>query len=223
MKTLEKSLISIKTDISRMASIVMDMIRNSTEALFKRDIELAKKVFEIDNEVDELEVLIEKKSIETIALYEPKAGDLRFIITALRIIVDIERIGDLCAGIAKLALKLNELPQIKPYKDLPEMADKVINMLSDAISAYFLKNDKLAKDIIERDDEIDDLNYSINRELIEIVKESQDKSEGALYLMFVTKNLERIADHCTNIAELVIYMDTAQIVKHANIDDVKIS
>ena len=215
MKTLENQLIKLKSDISQMASIVINMIRYSTDALFNRDSEKAREVFERDNFVDNLEVSIEEQCVEILALYEPKAVDLRFVITALRIIIDIERIGDLSVNIAKQAIKINEKKQIKPYEDLPVMTEKVINMLSDAISAYFLKNDNLARDVIKRDDEVDKLNYEIFKELLDITKDNQEKLEVSLYLMFITKNLERIADHCTNIAELVIYMDTANIVKHS--------
>ncbi len=215
MKTLESQFIKLKSEISQMSSIVMYMIRYSTDALFNRDSEKAKEIFERDNLVDNFEVSIEQQCVEILALYEPKAIDLRFIITALRIIIDIERIGDLSVNIAKQALKINEMAQIKPYEDLPLMTEKVINMLSDAISAYFLKNKTLAKDVIKRDDEIDRLNYEIFKELLDITKDNKEKLEVSLYLMFVTKNLERIADHCTNIAELVIYMDSANIVKHS--------
>ena len=219
MKTLESQFIKLKSEISQMSSIVMYMIRYSTDALFNRDSEKAKEIFEKDNLVDNFEVSIEQQCVEILALYEPKAIDLRFIITALRIIIDIERIGDLSVNIAKQALKINEMAQIKPYEDLPLMTEKVINMLSDAISAYFLKNKTLAKDVIKRDDEIDRLNYEIFKELLDITKDNKEKLEVSLYLMFVTKNLERIADHCTNIAELVIYMDSANIVKHSKTID----
>lgn len=215
MKTLENQLIKVKNEIAQMAGLVMDMIKSSTEALFKKDLKKAESVFSLDDEVDNLEVSIEEKCIEILALFEPKAGDLRFVVTALRIIIDIERIGDLCTNISKQVIKLLELPQVKPYKDLPEMSKKVIGMLSDSISAYFLKNDKLAKDVIKKDDEIDELNHSIIRELLNIIKDDPEKVEPALSLMIISKHLERIADHCTNIAELVIYMDTANIIKHS--------
>ncbi len=214
MKTLENQLIKIKSDIAQMASIAMNMIKHSITALCNRDSSLAKEIFDRDDSVDNLEVEIEERCIETLALYDPKATDLRFVVTALRIIIDIERIGDLCVNISKQILKLNEIPQLKPYEDLPVMAEKVITMLSDVISAYFIKNDNLARDVIKRDDSVDDLNYSIIRELLHLIKDDQNKLEGALSLIFITKNFERIADHCTNIAELVIYMDTANIVKH---------
>jgi phosphate transport system protein len=214
MITLEKEIMNIRTEIAKMSGIAMDMIKNSIEALVKRDIECVHNTINLDDEVDKLEVLIEEKCLEFLALYEPKARDLRFVIAALRIIIDIERIGDLATSICKQVKILSEIPPVKPYEDLPRMTNKVTEMLSDAISSYFIKNDHLAKSVIERDDEIDDLNIEIIKELIEITKDNPEKVEAAISLMIISKNLERIADHCTNIAELVIFMDTAKIIKH---------
>jgi phosphate transport system protein len=214
MITLEKEIMNIRTEIAKMSGIAMDMIKNSIEALVKRDIECVHNTIKMDDEVDKLEVFIEEKCLEVLALYEPKARDLRFVIAALRIIIDIERIGDLATSICKQVKILSEIPPVKPYEDLPRMTNKVTEMLSDAISSYFIKNDHLAKSVIERDDEIDDLNIKIIKELIEITKDNPEKVEAAISLMIISKNLERIADHCTNIAELVIFMDTAKIIKH---------
>ncbi|MGA1861728.1 phosphate signaling complex protein PhoU [Deferribacter thermophilus] len=219
MKALEERLIEIKTKIAKMSQLVVDMLSYNVRALVERDSDLAQKVIDLDEEVDKLDVDIDKLCLEILALYNPKAIDLRSIVTALRLIVDLERIGDHNVDIAKEVIKINQIPPIKPYIDLPKMADAAGLMVKDAIDAYFDKNVEKSLEIIKRDDFIDSLHEQIIRELLTYIAEDIRKTKGAISLMFITRSIERIADHATNLAELVYFMATGKVIRHIHIED----
>jgi phosphate transport system protein len=149
-----------------------------------------------------------------LALYEPKAIDLRFVVTALRIIVDLERVGDHCTSIAKEVRQLNRSAPVKPYIDLPKMADAAITMLQDVITAYFNKDVKMALEIIERDDIVDELDKKITHELLGYMNTDLTNTRNIISLMFITRSIERIGDYATNIAEMIHFMVTGEIIKH---------
>ncbi len=219
MKHTDQFYISLKTEIAKMCSSVKSMIDSSITSLVNMDSNLALKVKEDDSIIDRLELEIEDTCLKILALYEPKALDLRFIITALRIIIDLERIGDLCGNISNQVLKLNNVKPLKPYIDLPKMAKSIMDMLQEAIDSYFNKDTALAYNIISKDDYIDQLNDQIIRELLKLIKEEPEKIECAQSLMIISKNYERIADHITNIAELVVFMATGKIIKHKHLKE----
>lgn len=219
MKALEERLINIKTGIAKMSQIVVDMVHYNVKALVERDSNLAQKVIDLDEDVDQLDIEIDKQCLEILALYNPKAIDLRSIVTALRLIVDLERIGDHNVDIAKEIIKLNQIPPVKPYIDLPKMAEASAEMVKDAINAYFEKDTEKSLEIIKRDDFIDDLHQQIIRELLTYIAEDIRKTKGAISLMFITRSIERIADHATNLAELVYFMATGKIIRHIHIED----
>lgn len=214
MKRIEQEYLEIKTNLARMSKLASEMINDAIRSLTERDSKLAKQVIKRDDEMDRFDTEIDEHCLKVLALYEPKAVDLRFVITALRIIVDLERVGDHCGSIAKHAKKINKYPPIKPYVDLPKMAEATALMIHDAITAYFEKDTELALEVIKRDKEIDDYHDQIIRELMTYIAEDTKTIKGVISLINITRRIERIADHATNIAEMVYFMVTGTIIKH---------
>ncbi len=214
MKKVEQEYIQLKTMLASMCQVTTSMLQDATTALVTRDSVLAEAVIVRDDEVDLLDTRIDEHCLKMLALYEPKAIDLRFVIAALRIIVDLERVGDHCTKIAKEVKKLNQSPPLKPYIDLPKMADAATLMIQDVITAYFKKDIEMAIEIIRRDDIIDQLDDKITQELLGYMHTGQDNSSNIISLLFITRSIERIADYTTNIAEMICFMVTGEIVKH---------
>ncbi len=205
----------LRSRIAEMGNGVSKMVRDSIRSLVERDNALAKDVIRRDDNIDHLDVQIDEHCLRIFALYEPKAIDLRFIIAATRIIVDLERIGDHCVDICKEILKLNKVPQVKPYIDLPRMGDLAAKMVTDSVNAYLEKDAEGSLELIRRDDEVDHLNNQILRELVTYLVEDLKKNQAIFSLMLVAKGLERIADYTTNIAENVYFMVTGDIIRHS--------
>jgi len=214
MKPLDNMIQEIKNQLADMTYHVTTMISDVIVSLVERDNEIAEKVIKMDEYVDQLDNKIEDTCLNALALYEPKAIDLRFIVTTLRIIVDLERIGDYCVDIAEETIKLNQIPPIKPYIDLPKMANYSAEMVKNAINSFFAKDHKVALKVIKDDDYIDNLNNQILRELLTYIIEDFRKTKGCLSLIFISKNLERIADHATNIAEMVYFISKGENIRH---------
>lgn len=220
MKKVDQEYIQLKTMLASMCQLTTSMLEDASKALVNRDSALADKVIERDDEVDALDTSIDEHCLKVLALYEPKAIDLRFVITALRIIVDLERVGDHCTKIAKEVKKLNQSPPVKPYIDLPYMADATVAMLQDAITAYFNRDIEAAIEIIKRDDVIDRLDDKITQELLTYMNADMEITRNIISLMFITRSIERIADYATNIAEMIYFMVTGEIIKHRSPDEV---
>ena len=218
MKYHEKEYLELKTLLADMSKQATEMIHSSIQALVKHDSDLANSVIARDDELDQLDIRIDELCMKILALFEPKAIDLRNILTVSRIIVDLERIGDYCGNIGKEVIRINQLPQVKPYIDLPLMGESAAAMLKDAVDAYFKEDTSLALDVIQRDDIIDELHRKIISELLDYVSNDPEKTRGSISLMFVTRSIERIADHATNIAELVYFMVTGKIIRHTKIN-----
>ena len=197
-----------------MASLVEEAIRNAVQSLVKRDSELVRKTFEGEDRINKLEIEIEEECLELIALRQPMAADLRFITAAMKIITDLERMGDQAVNIAERATSLNEEPQLKPYIDIPKMAEIAQSMVKDALDAFVYRDSKLARSVCERDDLIDGLNDQVFRELLTYMLSDPNTITRAVHLIIVSRCLERIADHATNIAEDVIFMVDALVIKH---------
>src|SRR5512135_1585775 len=149
-----------------------------------------------------------------IALRQPKAGDLRFVTTAMKITTDLERMGDLAVNIAERALELNQEPILKPYIDIPRMKEIAQEMTRDALDAFVRKDKQLATDVIIRDDEVDDLKHAVLQELAFFMVQDPTTVTRAMKISFVATYLERIADHATNIAEMVIYLVEGKMIRH---------
>jgi phosphate transport system protein len=214
MSVFDEELQHLKEKLLKMGSLVEDAIKNSVLSLVERDNDLAQKVIDNDRLVNTLDVEIDEESIRLIALRQPKAGDLRFITTAMKITTDLERMGDLGVNIAERALELNQEPILKPYIDIPKMREIAQGMTRDALDAFVRKDKKLAMDVIMRDDEVDDLKHSVLQELAFFMVQDPTTVTRAMKISFVATYLERVADHATNIAEMVIYLSEGKIIRH---------
>lgn len=214
MSVFDEELQRLKEKILKMGSLVEDAIKNSISALVERDNTLAINVIDNDRIVNTLDVEIDEESIRLIALRQPKASDLRFITTAMKITTDLERMGDLAVNIAERALELNEEPILKPYIDIPKMRSIAQRMTQDALDAFVRKDRRLAMDVIIRDDEVDDLKHLVLQELAFFMVQDPTTVTRAMKISFVAQYLERIADHATNIAEMVIYLVEGKIIRH---------
>jgi len=193
---------------------VEEAIRNAVQSLVKRDSELVQKTFGGEDRINKLEIEIEEECLKLIALRQPMAADLRFITAAMKIITDLERMGDQAVNIAERATSLNEEPQLKPYIDIPKMAEIAQSMVKDVLDAFVNRDSKLARSVCERDDLIDGLNDQVFRELLTYMLSDPNAITRAVHLIIVSRCLERIADHATNIAEDVIFMVDALVIKH---------
>ncbi len=210
----EEQLRAVRMDLLKMGGLVEHQIAEAMQALVNRDAEKARETIARDTEVNRMDVEIDERCVQLLALHQPAASDLRFITTGLKITTDLERIGDNAVNICERALELNEEPQLKPYLDLPRMAEVAQSMVKDSLDAFVRDDTALAEDVIERDDEVDQLNYQMYRELLSYMAEDPKTIGRATRLLFVSKYLERIADHATNIAEMVVFMVKGRTIRH---------
>jgi phosphate transport system protein len=210
----EKELQGIKDNLIYLSVVTEKAIHFAMQSLTERDTALAKKVIADDDEIDKMDSDIEERCIKILALRQPTAIDLRFITTAIKITGHLERIGDMAVNIAEKAIHLNEEPILKPYIDLPRMADLVGEMIKDSLDS-FIRNDLNMADKVRKTEQLtDDLNEQIFRELLTFMMEDSKTIHRALMIMQVSKNLERIADHTKGIADMVTYMITGKNVRH---------
>ena len=210
----QKELEKLKGNLLRMATLVEKVISEAVQSLMKRDSELAQKTIASDDAINDLELAIEEMCLKLLALRQPMAMDLRFITAAMKIVTDLERMGDQAVNIAERAISLNQEPQLKPYIDLPRMAEIVQSMVKDVLDAFVRQDSFLARSVCERDDLVDGLNDQVFRELLTYMISDSKTITRAVHLMIVSRCLERIADHATNIAEDVIFMVDARVIKH---------
>ncbi|MPZ49484.1 MAG: phosphate signaling complex protein PhoU [Dehalococcoidia bacterium] len=204
--TLERQLGDIQEDMLVMADMVETAIERSIIALKNRDVDMAKEIIADDIRINDKRYDIEEKCLELLAMQQPMAGDLRTIVAILHIIVDLERMGDHAEGTAKIAIMLAADPPLKPYIDIPRMADIACEMLRASIEAFKLRDVEAARAICNRDDEVDSLYDQVYRELITYMINDPKTIERATHVTWVAHNLERIADRVTNICERVVYM-----------------
>jgi phosphate transport system protein len=210
----QQELNELKSELLRMAGLVERAISNAIEALVRRETPLAEKTIKEDAQINEMEIDIDERCLKLLALHQPMAGDLRFITSAMRFNVELERIGDLAVNIAERVISLNQEPQLKPYIDLPDMAEITKKMLRDVLDAFVNGDAALARSVCERDDRVDALNNQVFRELLTYMISDPKTITRAVHLIIVSRYLERIADHATNIAEGVIFMAQALVIKH---------
>jgi phosphate transport system protein len=213
-KQFDTELNEIRSKLLEMGGKVEVMIDNSMKSLVERDSELAERTIAFDHEINHLEMEIDERCLEVLARRQPAARDLRFITLALKIVTDLERIGDQCANIAKRARELNTEPPLKPYIDLPRMAQAASVMVKDALDAFVRGDDALAIKVCENDQVVDDLNEQIQRELLTFMLSDPTTISRAIKVNYISKCLERIADHATNVAEMVIFMVKGKDIRH---------
>jgi phosphate transport system protein len=209
-----KELQELKEDLLKMAALVEEAISTAVLSLVRRDSDLARKTFEGEDQINRMEIDIEDTCLKLLALRHPMAADLRFITSAMKIITDLERMGDQAVNIAERAISLNQEPQLKPYIDIPKMAEIAQSMVKDVLDAFVNSDSKLARSVCERDDLVDGLNDQVFRELLTYMISDPRNITRSVHLMIVCRCLERIADHATNIGEDVIFMIDALVIKH---------
>jgi len=210
----DEELSDLKSKLLRMAGLTEDQIDKALTALVTRDSALARQVIERDHHVNTLDVEIDEECIRLLALHQPAARDLRLVTTAMKISTELERISDLAENISERAIELNEEPQLKPYIDIPMMGRMARGMVKESIDAFVKDDSTIARKVLTNDDFVDDLMEQIFRELLSFMIEDTRTITRAIRLSFIAKYLERIADHATNIAELVVYLVEGKIIRH---------
>ncbi|OHB41490.1 MAG: phosphate transport system regulatory protein PhoU [Planctomycetes bacterium RIFOXYD12_FULL_42_12] len=210
----DQQLEALRKNLIQMASMVETAIANSVKSLITRDTELARLVVQSDEQVDALELEIDKQCVDLLALRQPLAIDLRFITSSIKITNNLERMGDLAVNIAERVIPLSQEPQLKPLIDIPRMATITQTMVKDSIDAFVNRDTELARSVYERDSTVDALNDQIFRELLTYMMQDPANITRAVHLILISRHLERIADHSTNIAEEVVYIVKAKVVKH---------
>jgi phosphate transport system protein len=200
--------------LMKMGSLAQTMIHKSVKALVDRDMAQLKEVYELEESVNSMHIEIDDFCLKLLALRQPQAGDLRMVTAAIKINTDLERLGDQAVNIAQRAESLLERPAIKPFVDIPRESTIAQKMVNDSLDAFIKKDVKLAEDVLTRDDTIDDINNQVFRELLTYMMGDHTTIPTAIDLIFVSKNLERIADHATNIAEDVIFMALGKDIRH---------
>jgi phosphate transport system protein len=219
MTVFDKELMALKEKVLELGSMVESAVHNSVRSLVERDSKIAGEIIKKDHLINALEVEIDEECIRLIALRQPKAGDLRFIITTMKITTDLERMGDLAVNIAERALELNQEQQLKPYIDIPRMTEIAKEMVRDSLDMFVEGCKKLPYEIVKKEKEIDDLTVQVFNELLIYMIQDPRTITRATRISYVSKYLERIADHATNIAEMVIYMCQGKMIRHIKMDE----
>jgi phosphate transport system protein len=214
---MQQMLDGIKKDLIFMANEVEDMLYKALKAVEKQDREMAHNIIKLDEKIDKQEVRIEDNILALLALQQPVAVDLRFIIGALKMNNDLERIGDHATNIAQTAILLTGESYIKPLVDIPKMGKICRSMLHDAVNSFINRNAELARDVCARDDEVDKLYHKIIDDVVKVLENQIDKIRQGYELISIARDLERIADLSTNLGEDVVFMREAQIIRHGNV------
>jgi phosphate transport system protein len=214
MGIFDEELKSLREKVLKLGVMVENAIRDSVRSLIERDSELAKEVIKRDHLINALDVGIDEECVRLIALRQPMARDLRFITTTMKITTDLERMGDLAVNIAERAIEVNEEPLLKPFVNIPKMAEVAQSMVKDTLDAFVTGCSRLPFEVIKRDDEVDELTVRNFEELLSFMIRDPKIIPVAVKRTYIAKYLERIADHATNIAEMVIYMCKGKIIRH---------
>jgi phosphate transport system protein len=217
MAIFDEELGALKERVLRLGAMVERAIHDSVKSLIERNSDLAREVIKKDHQINALDVEIDEECIRLIARRQPKARDLRFITTAMKITTDLERMGDLAENIAERAIELNEEPQLKPYIDIPRMAEIAQGMVRESLDALVRGFTKLPYEVIKKENEVNNLMVQVFNELLFYMIQDPKTVPRAMRISYVAKYLERIADHATNIAEMVIYMCEGKIIRHMEI------
>ena len=206
---------SFRSHLILMGEKSMEQVRRALQALVDRDISLADQVIAADDEIDKLEVGIDDYAIRYMNLRAPIATELRRVIVGMKASHDLERVGDEATNIARRAVKLSAEPPLKPYVDIPRMAEIAVEMLRDSLDCFLNGDAQKALAVVQRDNEVDAINKQLYRELSSYMIENPETISRALELMFISKSIERIADHATNIAEEMVFLMQAKDIRHS--------
>jgi phosphate transport system protein len=204
---------ALHTEIRALGQMVIVSITRALDALRRQDSEAARRIRADDERIDQAQAALEEHALTIMATQQPMAGDLREIIAAIEIASELERIGDYAKSVAKSTIRSADQPLVQPLVDIPQMAEKAINMLGNALDAYVNRDAEAARGLAELDDQVDQLSDHLRAELLGLIQSDPTTAERAVDLMFVAHNLERIADRTTNIAERVIFMVKGDVVE----------
>lgn len=205
----------LKGELVRMADMAQSAITQAVEALKNRDKVMAQRVIDSDVGMDSLELVIDDKCLDLIALHQPMAGDLRFITTAIKLNAELERIGDLAVDVAQRAMEIADKPMLKPLVDIPKLADAARRMTGQAIEAFVNSDTALAKKVILSDSEADELKRRVEKELVyDYMVKDGATADRAVPLLLTARHLERVCDHAVSMAEDIVYMVSAVVVRH---------
>jgi len=210
----ENELNKLRERLLRMAGRVEQMIADSVKALVEQDVQLARRTIEADRVVDRAEVETDELCLVILAKRQPVASDLRFITLSLKMVTDLERIGDLAVNICERAIDLGQDPPLKPWVDVPRMAAIVQGMVRDAIDAFVAGDVQRAQSVVDRDQSLDDLYTRVFRDLLSTMLNDGSKVERGIHAQSVAKWLERMGDHATNLAEQVVFMVKGKDIRH---------
>ncbi len=210
----DEALSTLKERLLAMGGQVEEQVRASVQALVSRDLDLAERVLGGDGPINDLEIEIDKRCYELLVSHHPGAEEVRVVVSGLKINSDLERIGDFAINIAEATFRYLQHPPVKPLIDIPRMADLAQGMLRDSLNAYVRHGTDLAREVLDRDDELDGLKEQVFRELLSYVLQNPATTEPALELILISRHLERIGDHATNVAEEVIFMVSGRDVRH---------
>ena len=216
----EEELALLNRKLLEMASLVESMIAKSIKALREGNMILAQEVISTDEQVNAMEIEIDNLCVKILALYQPEAKDLRTVTMIMKVNNDLERIGDHASSISRMALFLADYPPIKPLVDIPKMADKAMEMLRESLDAFIRRDAKLAVVVCRKDDEVDNYEPQIVRELITFIMSDPSMLNLALRYIYVARHIERVADLATNIAEDAYYIATGEVLKHQHTSEV---
>jgi phosphate transport system protein len=204
----------LKTRLLEMGGLAEDRVRSAVQALVERDMAAVERVLAGDMAINQLHIEIDGRCFKLLALYQPMAVDLRAIVSAVKINTDLERVGDLAVNVAEAVQRYMRHPPVKELIDIPRMAEIAQMMLRDALDAYVRRDTALAQAVLDRDDELDALKTQVFRELLTYMLQDPSTIEPSLDLILISRHLERIGDHATNVAEDVIFMVSAKDVRH---------
>lgn len=206
VRAFDESLNQLRQAIVRMGGMAEAQLAKAVQALSRRDSDLAAQVVRDDPAIDRLDEEVETRAVKLLALRQPMASDLREVVSALKMSSDIERIGDYAANVAKRVIALNQMPAMRPANAIPRMAKLVQDIIKDTIDAFIERNDAKAVDVWRRDEEVDEIYNGLFRELLTYMMEDPRNISPCTHLLFIAKNIERIGDHATNVAETIHYL-----------------
>lgn len=215
-RLLDKDLDTLRDKVLLLGGETETALQRAVYSLVQRDSIAAQEVLDGDDEIDQLELEIDRLCIDIIVLRQPAARDLRFVMSVAKITPILERIADHACNIARTALDLNDEPQLKAYIDLPKMAEYASGMLRTALDAFTSSDSETARRVIAQDDEIDEIYNQLFRDLIDMMVNDPSTARRAARLLFVAKHIERIADYVTDMCEMTVYMTEAAVIKHSN-------
>ena len=206
VKAFDQELDQLKLDVTQMGGLAESEVESAIQCIVRRDAELAASVVQTDQRVDELEIEIDERAVRLLALRQPMASDLREVVAALKISHDLERIGDLAANLAKRAIAMSQMPPVRPTSAIPRIGRLAQEIIKDVLDAYSSRDLSKAIAAWQRDEELDDLYTSLFRETLTYMMEDPRNISPCTHLLFMAKNIERIGDHATNIAEMIHFL-----------------